>query len=1228
MQSAGTSEDLPHESSSHGVPAEWEPGMVILGLYEVTDFLGQGGMGKVYRVHHRRWDIDLAVKSPKPRLLSKPREVENFERECETWVNLGLHPHIVTCYYVRRLGGIPRIFAEYVNGGSLRDWIKSRRLYQGDQRRALARIASVGIQIAWGLHYAHVHDLTHRDVKPGNVLMTEDGTAKVTDFGLARARQLAAQSEAGAANTRSRRSAGGMTPAYSSPEQARRQTVTHATDIWSWAISVVEMLYGKVRWDQGIEVPALLETLIARSKERADIATLPDPFADLLRHCLRERPEDRPASMLDVATALTGVYEEIAGAAYPHEAPREMGRQADNLNNRAVSLLDLGKQDDAERLWQEAIEVTPHHAEATYNLSLVHWRDGRATDEAVLHALQEVRLLHPDAPLPSYLIAQIHLERDDCLQAVDALEAGQGDVSQGQSVVSDLESARKRMPESGRFLGALQGHADAVKAVAFGPDSRSLVSGSEDNTIRVWDASTGSFVRSFDGHLGSVEAVTVSADAQHLLSASRDRTLRLWDFATGACIRVMEGHEDVVRSAAFTGDARYALSGGHDRTIRLWDMRTGACVAVLSGHSDWVTGVAITKDGRVAASVGADKVLIVWDVVGREAILRVRAHAAPLTCVGISPEGDFVITGGLDGLIKLWKVAEKRCTEVFEGHTDAVESVALSSTGAHLVSCGRDKTVRLWEKDKHRCLRTFTGHEDHVTCVAFSPDGRTIASGGRDKTVRIWGTGAGNAPLSAPLVLCRAMRTETAVSTQRTFQRRLKRADDALASGDAVRAAAHVRHARTTPGYARNAQALARWRRLYLLLPRANLLAGWEGATLKGHEGPVKAVALSRDGNMAVSGGADYSLRLWRLAEARCVRVFDKLTAPPNSVCLSRTGLVVAGCADNSLVFWDPRSGTYRPFEARAGSVEQVCLSEDGRFALSGGWDIKVWDVETGRCIRSIEGAAADAVSVAIGPLGTMAVTGTTEGRVSVWDLLAGTHERSMKGHTGAVRALAVSSDGMRALSGCATIWARPCRLMLWDLSTGELLGTLEGHANNVTSVALSIDGRHAVSSGKDGAVKLWHLDSGECIREFRGHKGGVEDAALSPDARHIVSAGEDGTLRVWVLDWDLGEEAATDWDDRALPLAEIFLAQHTPYAGSISAKEALSIRDVTKAMTRSGRPSWSEEDFDRFMFVLGCAGLGWLRREGVAAMLFRLSQRRRLFGLLPMRPLTFPQKT
>src|SRR5262249_45511424 len=95
-----------------GIPRTWEPGDVILDLYKVKSVLGQGGMGTVYRVHHRSWNQDLAVKTARPDLLEKPGAAENFEREAETWVNLGLHPHTVSCYYVRRLGGLPRVFVE------------------------------------------------------------------------------------------------------------------------------------------------------------------------------------------------------------------------------------------------------------------------------------------------------------------------------------------------------------------------------------------------------------------------------------------------------------------------------------------------------------------------------------------------------------------------------------------------------------------------------------------------------------------------------------------------------------------------------------------------------------------------------------------------------------------------------------------------------------------------------------------------------------------------------------------------------------------------------------------------------------------------------------------------------------------------------------------------------------------------------------------------------------
>jgi serine/threonine protein kinase len=122
------------------VNIEWRVGDVILDLYEVKQVHEGGGMGLVYRVHHRGWNMDLAVKSPRPEYFQTHAQKENFARECETWIKLGLHPHIVSCHYVRTLGGIPRVFAEYVEGGSVKEWIDSRRLYEGGPQEALKRI--------------------------------------------------------------------------------------------------------------------------------------------------------------------------------------------------------------------------------------------------------------------------------------------------------------------------------------------------------------------------------------------------------------------------------------------------------------------------------------------------------------------------------------------------------------------------------------------------------------------------------------------------------------------------------------------------------------------------------------------------------------------------------------------------------------------------------------------------------------------------------------------------------------------------------------------------------------------------------------------------------------------------------------------------------------------------------------------------------------------------------
>lgn len=110
--------------------ARWQIGDVIFDQYEVKGILGEGGMGIVYWIYHRQWNIDLAVKTPKLAVFLKDGGKEGFIREAETWINLDLHPNIVSCYYVRTLDGLPCIFAEYVAGGSLSSYSPASFVYR------------------------------------------------------------------------------------------------------------------------------------------------------------------------------------------------------------------------------------------------------------------------------------------------------------------------------------------------------------------------------------------------------------------------------------------------------------------------------------------------------------------------------------------------------------------------------------------------------------------------------------------------------------------------------------------------------------------------------------------------------------------------------------------------------------------------------------------------------------------------------------------------------------------------------------------------------------------------------------------------------------------------------------------------------------------------------------------------------------------------------------------
>ena len=1220
-------EDLAQKEQQ--VAAEWNVGDVILDLYEVTGELGEGGMGKVYQVHHKNWNLDLAVKSPHPHAFKTDVQKENFVRECETWVNLGLHPHTVSCYYVRTLGGIPRVFAEYVEGGSLKDWIDGGRLYEGGPEKALERILDIAIQFAWGLQYAHDQGLIHQDVKPANVMMTLGGTAKVTDFGLANARAVAGEAGFAPAGMSILVSYGGMTPAYCSPEQAEISALaldlvpqeqwpklSRRTDIYSWAVSVFEMFNGGLSWESGAVAGKALKQYLNEGPPEDDLPKMLEPLAELLEHCLATNPEKRPKDFQQIAVQLKEIYLQTTGDTYFREEPKPMEALADSLNNRGVSYYDLGDKGKALECFEEALKVDPQHLEATKNERVLEWNNAKITDALVLERLRALEAIHGGWSDYWRIIGEVHFCRGALEEAKEALEKAL-ELDPVNAVHQHLraEVSRAMEEDSGwlRCLHTFEGHTDIVASVAISPDGRFGLSGSWDKTLRLWDLSGGRCVRTFEGHTNWVNSVAISPDGRFGLSSSEDVTMRLWDLASGHCLCTLEGSIKTgpVKSVAISPDGRFGLLGCFGFSLQMWKLETGRCLRTFEGHDSGVNSVAVSPDSRFGLSGSGDKTLRLWELESGRCLRTFEGHKSTVHSVAISPDGRFGLSGSEDKTLRLWELESGRCLRTFEGHTNEVESVAISPDGRFGLSGSRDNTLRLWELESGSCLRTLEGHPNNVKSVAINPNGRFALSASWDKTLRLWEIQPIHRVLSMDLVRIRefaALRRDREQSNKL-----LMRVEKHLEMGDGVEAVEILRRVRSIPGYERKSDALKLWHRATQRATRTCLRTAWHIRTFEGHTGTVRSVTISPDGRFGLSGSWDETLRLWELESGRCWRTLEGHTDHVNSVAISPDGrFALSGSSDSKINthnvhmrLWDLESGRcQRTFEGHIDGVNSVAISPDDRFALSAGRSYKdkiprLWELESGRCPRTFEGHTNEVNSVAISPDGRFGLSGSWDKTLRLWELESGSCLRTFEGHTETVSSVTFSPDGRFELSG-SWDWT----LRLWELSSGKCLRTFEGHTKWVNTVAISPDGRFGLSGSNDKTLRIWDLESGRCLRTLEGHQDGVSSVAISPDGRFILSGSRDNTLQLWELDWELEARDPADWDEGARPYLENFLTLHTPYADSLPKYREPTEEGITLALTRKGKPSWTEDDFKKLLYTLGCAGYGWLRPEGVKAKL------------------------
>ncbi|KAF7972326.1 hypothetical protein HWV62_18430 [Athelia sp. TMB] len=466
-------------------------------------------------------------------------------------------------------------------------------------------------------------------------------------------------------------------------------------------------------------------------------------------------------------------------------------------------------------------------------------------------------------------------------------------------------------------LPPLEGHTGAVCSVAFSADGSRIVSGSADKTIRVWDALTGrALLPPLEGHEGTVWSVSFSPDGRRIVSGSQDSTVRVWDAATGQpALPPLEGHEQDVTCAAFSPDGSRIVSGSEDNTLRVWDALTGrAALPPLTGHEDWVLSAAFSPDGARIVSGSADCTVRVWHAAsGAAALPPLAGHGKGVRSAAFSPDGARIVSGSDDQTVRMWHAATGQTARPpLEGHESAVWSVSFSPDGFKIVTASKDNIVRLWDvASGQAALPSLEGHRAMIWSVSFSPDGSRIVSGSYDRTVRVWDTITGQAALPP---LARHRGSVQAVAFSPDGRRIVSGAEDST-----VRV--------------------------------------WDAATgqtvlppLRGHQDIVQAVAFSADGCRIVSGSDDRTVRLWDAATGRLALAPLATSDAVRSVLFSLDGSrIIAKLSNGTVHVWDARTGILQE-DARC-DTRSPYNTDDGAGQVLASLDVDGYfkDINTGR---------------------------------------------------------------------------------------------------------------------------------------------------------------------------------------------------------------------------------------------------------------------------------------
>ena len=585
-----------------------------------------------------------------------------------------------------------------------------------------------------------------------------------------------------------------------------------------------------------------------------------------------------------------------------------------------------------------------------------------------------------------------------------------------------------------------------------------------------------------------------------------------------------------VFSVAFSPDSTL-LATGIDNDISIWHVAESRQLMILSGHSSWVQAISFSPDGQLLASGSNDQTIRLWNVHTGQCLKTLSGHSSWVQGMGFSPDGQLLASGSNDQTIRLWNVHTGQCLNVLQGHHDRILAVVFSPDRQTLISSSEDATVRLWNLQTGQCLRVLDIQVNWSLSLALSPDGQTLAAGSGGNAVTFWDLQSGKCidtlPNYSSRVWAIAYSPDGQTVVTASEDKTVKLWD--VATGICLKSLPEYTDRVWLVAFSPDGQTL-------VTASEDQAIRLWEVQTgqcltvLRTHNNWIASIAFSPDGRWLASGSYDHLARVWEVETGICLRSLPghtnlvasvAFTPQTDAAALSKTNfnepLLVTASDDQTLKLWNIRTGEcVRSLWGHQSWVQSVSFSPDGQFLVSGSRDqtVKLWDYRTGECLRTLEGHTHRVKAISIHPQGTMIASASDDQTVKLWDVVTGDCLHTLHGHCDWVVAVAFSPCGRWVASGSGDR-----TIKIWDVDSGRCIRTLKGHTHRVRSIAFSPTLPLLASSSDDQTVRLWDSETGMLLKTLTGHQGTVWSVAFHPDGRRLASGGKDETIRLWEIE-------------------------------------------------------------------------------------------------------------